>query len=136
MLILFVHYFILQSSMNLIDCDDLWIRRKVIWSFLFECFFKFQILCIEIMFPSSEYLVKIYDHVFPWIEPTLGIPIDPKPVRKNRKKTTVAKHQKVEKTRVRLNKLTRVRERRLEKMNKMLRSITDFEKFLWFCENR
>ena len=37
---------------------------------------------------------------------------------------------------VRLDKLTRVRKRRLEKMTKMLQSInTDFEKFLWFCEN-
>ena len=60
----------------------------------------------------------------------LGIVIDPEPQKLQRKSTRVKKHAKVEKKRVNMEKLIRVRERRVSELQSMIQAVkSDFTKF-------
>ena len=66
--------------------------------------------------------------MYPWIEPALGIVIDPEPQKLQRKSTRVKKHAKVEKKRVNMEKLLiRVCERRVSELQSMILAVkSDF----------
>ena len=65
------------------------------------------------------------------MEPTQGVPIDSKVHRKRRKSTLAPQYQKLDaKKRIKLDKLKRQKEKRIEKMTKMINAMQmDFEKF-------
>ena len=74
-------------------------------------------------------MIEIYDHVWPWIGPTSGIPIEPKVKKIQRKNTNAPRYKKTKKEDVRLDKLIRVHEKRTRKLEKII--VRNLKSALW-----
>ena len=81
-----------------------------------------------------KFTFEIYDHVWPWFEPTSGNVVEVEPYSKKRKSTNAARYKKRKPEPVKLDKLERVQEKRSEKVIRMasrtLTKMADLEKMM------
>ena len=63
---------------------------------------------------------EIYDHIWPWIDPVKGIPLEVTFKKQLRKSTTAGRYKPAKKENIKLNKIKRVHKNQAIKLAKMV----------------
>ena len=63
---------------------------------------------------------EIYDHVWPWIDPVKGIPVEATVKKQQRKSTGAGRYKPAKKENIKLDKIKRVHKKKAIKLAKMV----------------